>query len=418
MTKLRIVGPRPLQGEVSVGGAKNAALKMLVACLLTDEECIIHNVPRIKDVEVMLEVLRYVGCEADFCAKHAVRVRACGELGYHAPDELVRRMRASIQVMGPLLARLGKVEVAYPGGCAIGERPIDIHLAGFTALGAKIKEQEGFIFAEAKELVGCEFYLDFPSVGATENLIMAAVLAKGRTVLHNVAREPEIVDLQEFLNRMGAKVRGAGTDRIIIEGVEKLHGAEHWVIPDRVEAGTFLLAGAITRGEVFVRHAKSEHVEALVAKMQQSGVKMVPDATGVLVRARGVNLRPLNLRTMPYPGFPTDLQPQMMAFLCTVPGTSMIVEGVYAHRMKHAAELRRMGAAIWVEGRTAIIQGGNPLTGASVQASDLRAGAALILAGLAALGTTEVYGLEHIDRGYEDLEHKFRQLGATIDRLS
>ncbi|MCK9222488.1 MAG: UDP-N-acetylglucosamine 1-carboxyvinyltransferase [Limnochordia bacterium] len=417
MSKLSIVGLGPLRGEVCVGGAKNAALKMLVACLLTDDECIIHNVPRIKDVEVMLEVLRFLGCDADFCGAHSVRVRAEGDLGFKAPDVLVRKMRASIQVMGPLLARLGKVQVAYPGGCAIGERPIDIHLAGFAALGADIGEKEGYILAEAGKLVGCEFYLDFPSVGATENLIMAGVLAQGQTVLHNVAKEPEIVDLQDFLNKMGAKVMGAGTDRITIQGVERLSGTEHWVIPDRIEAGTFMLAGAITKGDVYVRHANVHHLEALQAKLLQSGVALSSTPDGIWVRAGRAMLQPLNLRTMPYPGFPTDLQPQMMAFLCTVAGTSMIIEGVYAHRMKHAAELRRMGASIWVEGRSAIIQGGNPLTGASVQASDLRAGAALILAGLAACGTTEVYGLEHIDRGYEHLESKFQELGACITRL-
>ena len=421
MAKFLVKNSVPLKGEVTISGSKNAVLPIMAAALLTDETCSIMDVPKLKDVDVMCNILSRVGANVQEDYKNnQVFIQTNKIMEYEAPYALVKRMRASVLLMGPLLARAGRARMPLPGGCAIGARPIDLHLKGFSALGAKIVENKGYGYVEeiAEDgLKGCNLYLDFPSVGATENIIMAAVLAKGTTVIENVAEEPEIVDLANFLNKMGAKIKGAGTDTIKIEGVEKLFGARHNVIPDRIETGTFMVAAAITRGNLLIKNALPDHVKPVIAKLKECGVEIEDTFDGLWVRG---DLRPLiatDIKTLPYPGFPTDMQSIFMAFLATAEGKSNVIETVFENRFMHVAELERMGAKIETEDRKATITGPAPLSGAKVLATDLRAGAAVVLAGLVAEGVTEVSEVYHIERGYEDFIEKFRSIGARIERV-
>lgn len=419
MEKIIVRGGRRLSGSVKVEGAKNAVLPVIAATLLaSDGKCVIKDVPTLSDVYTINEVLRYLNANVGF-KDNTVTVDASGVLREEAPFEYVRKMRASVLVMGSLLARNGRARVALPGGCAIGSRPIDQHLKGFEAMGAKVKVGNGFIEAEAPEgrLHGAKIYLDFPSVGATENIMMAATLANGTTVMENCAKEPEIVDLANFLNKMGAKVRGAGTGTIRIEGVDVLFGCEHHIIPDRIEAGTFMVASAITGGNVLVRGAVPEHLTSLIAKMEEMGVIIEEEADGLRVIGPE-KLKAVDIKTMPHPGFPTDMQSQMMALLLHAKGTSMITETVFENRFMHVEEFRRMNADIKIEGRSVIMNGPSNLQGAEVAATDLRAAAALILTGLVADGITRVTELKHLDRGYVDFHHKLAALGADIERVT
>ncbi len=415
MEKYIIRGGRRLEGSVQIGGAKNAVLPLMAAALMAPGTSVIHRVPRIMDVETMVQVLAAMGAKGAWAGPDTLEISPGLNLGWEAPDALIREMRASIQVLGPLLARLGRVKVFQPGGCAIGPRPIDFHIRGMEALGARQIGEGGCILMEAGKLHGAEIMLDFPSVGATENIMCAAALAEGTTVIRNAAREPELVELQTFLNQMGARVRGAGTDVIRIEGVDELHGAEHTLIPDRIEAGTFMVAAAATGGGILVEDLIVEHQEAVIAKLLQAGIEVTRHGKAIRVAGR----RPWQafaLRSQPYPGFPTDMQPQMMALAALAQGVSIITETVYASRFKLADELVRMGAQIRVEGRCAIVTGVESLHGTVVNATDLRAGAGLVLAGLAAEGTTWIEGVKHIERGYEDLVGKLAGLGADISR--
>lgn len=419
MSKIIVRGGNPLRGTVRVNGAKNSVLPILAASLLAVEgTSVIREVPELDDVRNMLQVLEALGVQAEH-RNGVVRLQA-GRLSTHeAPYELVRKMRASFLVMGPLLARLGKVRISLPGGCAIGTRPIDQHLKGFEAMGAEIELGQGTIEAHVRDrLRGARIYLDIPSVGATENIMMAAATSEGTTIIENAAREPEIVDLANFLNAMGAQIRGAGTSLIRIEGVERLRGVTHTVIPDRVEAGTYMIAAAATGGDVYIEGAISDHLGPVVAKLEEMGVSVECDENGIRVRRDpGDRLRAIDLKTLPYPGFPTDLQPQMMVLLMLAEGTSVVTETVFENRYMHVPEFVKMGADIKVDGRTAIIKGGCRLVGANVCATDLRAGAALICAGLVAEGVTEVTGVHHIDRGYMDITGKLARLGADVIRL-
>lgn len=417
MEKIIVRGGNRLSGTVKVEGAKNAVLPVIAATLLASEgKSVIHDVPALSDVYTISEVLRYLNAEVTMEGNRVV-VDASRELKLEAPFEYVRKMRASVLVMGPLLARNGRARVALPGGCAIGSRPIDQHLKGFEAMGASVKVGNGFIDAEVNgRLRGAKIYLDFPSVGATENIMMAAVLAEGTTVIENGAKEPEIVDLANFLNAMGAKVRGAGTGTIRIEGVSDLRGATHTVIPDRIEAGTFMVAAAITGGNVLVQGAVPEHLSSLVAKLEEMGVTIMEEENGLRVIGPE-KLKAVDIKTMPHPGFPTDMQSQMMALLLKAEGTSMITETVFENRFMHVEEFRRMNADIKIEGRSVIINGPCNLQGAEVAATDLRAAAALILAGLVAEGYTRVTELKHLDRGYVRFHEKLAALGADIERV-
>lgn len=418
MEKIIVRGGQRLSGSVKVEGAKNAVLPVIAATLLaSDGKSVIRDVPTLSDVYTINEVLRSLNAVVEF-ENNTITVDASRELKIEAPFEYVRKMRASVLVMGSLLARNGRARVALPGGCAIGSRPIDQHLKGFEAMGATVKVGNGFIEAEAVNgLHGAKIYLDFPSVGATENIMMAAVLAKGTTVIENVAKEPEIVDLANFLNKMGAKVRGAGTGTIKIEGVEVLFGADHNIIPDRIEAGTFMVASAITGGDVLVKGAVPEHLSSLVAKMEEMGVTIIEEEGGLRVIGPE-KLKAVDIKTMPHPGFPTDMQSQMMALLLRAQGTSMITETVFENRFMHVEEFRRMNANIKIDGRSVIMNGPSNLQGAEVAATDLRAAASLILTGLVADGMTRVTELYHLDRGYVDFHHKLAALGADIERVS
>lgn len=416
MVQLVITGLRPLSGAVKVGGAKNAALKIMAASLLAGGVCRLSNVPRITDVDTMVGVLRGLGARVDQQLDGAISIDPSYVDCSEPAEELVREMRASIQVMGPLLARRGYARARQPGGCNIGPRPIDLHLKGFAALGANISEDHGYVCACAKKLRGAEILLDFPSVGATENIMTAACLAEGTTTIRNAAREPEIVDQQNFLNRLGARIKGAGTDTIRIQGVENLGATDYPVIPDRIEAGTFMVAVAMTGGDARVENVITEHVQALTAKLREAGAEVVEGESYVHVKGPQ-RLRATSVRTLPYPGFPTDMQPQFAAAMSVARGTSVITETIFPSRFKYADELGRMGANIRVEGKVAIIEGVPALSGAEVEAPDLRGGAALILGALAAQGTTRLSGVHHIDRGYEDLPGKLAQLGAAIRRV-
>ena len=418
MEKIIVRGGKRLSGSVKVEGAKNAVLPVIAASLLaSDGKSVIRNVPTLSDVYTINEVLRFLNANVVF-KDNCVTVDASGELLVEAPFEYVRKMRASVLVMGSLLARNGRARVALPGGCAIGSRPIDQHLKGFEAMGAKVKVGNGFIEAEAENgrLHGAKIYLDFPSVGATENIMMAAVLAKGTTVIENVAKEPEIVDLANFLNKMGAKVKGAGTGTIRIEGVDILFGADHTIIPDRIEAGTFMVAAAITGGNVLVQGAIPEHLTSLIAKMEEMGITILEEGDGVRVIGTD-RLKAVDIKTMPHPGFPTDMQSQMMALLLRAKGTSMITETVFENRFMHVEEFRRMNADIKIEGRSVVINGPSNIQGAEVTATDLRAGAALVVSALVADGMTSITELKHLDRGYVDFHNKLAALGADIERI-
>lgn len=414
MASFIIEGGVSLKGTVRASSAKNAVLPVMAAALLADGECTIEDVPELEDVRVMREVLMALGagCEKE---NGALKINSSNINAVEAPYELVRKMRASFLVMGPLLARFGRAKISLPGGCAIGSRPIDLHLKGFAALGAEIEMGHGFVEAKCEKLKGNIIYLDFPSVGATENIMMAAAMAEGQTVIENAAKEPEIVDLANFLNSMGAHIRGAGTDVIKIEGTKSLRGISYTVIPDRIEAGTYLIAGAITNGDVLVENVVTEHLKPLIAKLVESGAELEESEDGVRVVGKG-RPSPVDVKTMPYPGFPTDMQAQMMAYLSLCTGISVITETVFENRFMHVEELKRMGAKIKIEGRSAIIEGVEKLTGAPVKATDLRAGAALILAGLAAEGKTIVLNAHHVDRGYENIVEKIKGLGGKIER--
>ncbi len=419
MEKLVINGGHRLQGRVKISGAKNAVLPIIAATLLgQDNPSLLDEVPALEDVHTITEVLNLLGVKADFDAtKHQLHVDSSVIGSCEAPYDLVRKMRASFLIMGPLLARCGQAKISLPGGCAIGTRPIDLHLKGFEALGADIHIGHGYIEAAAPEgLQGAKIYLDFPSVGATENILMAASMARGQTILENPAQEPEIVDLANYLNVMGAKIRGAGTNVIKIEGVEKLVGRDYTIIPDRIEAGTYMVAAAMTQGDVYIENAISEHLKPVIAKLKEAGVTLEEDVDGIRVTCDH-RTKAVDIKTMPYPGFPTDMQAQFMAMLAVSEGTGLVTETVFENRFMHVDELKRMGANIRIDGRTSVVEGVEKLTGCQVKATDLRAGAAMVLAGLVAEGETQVGYIHHIDRGYDDLVGKLVGLGADIKRV-
>lgn len=405
-----------LKGRVRISGAKNAALPILAACLLGTEDIYLEEVPELQDVHIMCQVLEALGSEVEVLGKGKLKINSAHLKEYKTPFELMNKMRASFLVMGPLLARMGKTENSLPGGCSIGARPIDYHLKGFRALGAEIHEDLGNITASCDELVGEKIYLDFPSVGATENIMMAAVLAKGETVIDNAAKEPEIVDLSNFLRKLGAKVTGAGTSTIRIVGVDRLGGARHAIIPDRIEAGTFMVAAAITGGDVLVENVITNHIKPVIAKLKESGAEVIEEGENVRVIGRPLP-EAIDIKTLPYPGFPTDMQAQFMAYMTQCKGSNVAIETVFENRFMHVEEFEKMGADIKIDGRSAVVIGPKRLHGAHVRASDLRAGAALILVGLVAEGKTHIHDIYHIDRGYEDIEEKFRNLGAVISRV-
>ncbi|UOQ45362.1 UDP-N-acetylglucosamine 1-carboxyvinyltransferase [Halobacillus salinarum] len=418
MEKIIVRGGRQLNGTVKAEGAKNAVLPVIAASIIASEgKSVLHDVPALADVSTINEVIRHMNAVVDV-EGNTVSIDASGELTTEAPIEYVRKMRASVLVLGPLLARYGHAKVALPGGCAIGSRPIDQHLKGFEAMGAEVTVGNGYIEAEVKgRLTGAKIYFDVPSVGATENVMMAAALAEGKTILENCAKEPEIVDLANYLNKMGANVVGAGTETIRIEGVDKLTGATHTIIPDRIEAGTFMVAAAITGGNVLIQGAMHEHLRSLVAKMEEMGVIIEEEDDGLRVIGPDF-LKATDIKTMPHPGFPTDMQSQMMALMLNARGTSVITETVFENRFMHVEEFRRMNANLKIEGRSVIVEGPSSLQGAEVAATDLRAGAALILAGLVADGYTRVTELKHLDRGYVDFAEKLAELGADIERVT
>lgn len=415
MAKLIIEDRCALKGTVKVHCAKNAILPIMAASLLTGDKCVLKEVPYLDDVEIMEEVVRSIGAEVERM-NGRLTVSAADIKNFEADYELIRKMRASFLIMGPMLARIGKVKISLPGGCAIGTRPIDLHLKGFSAMGANITLGHGYIEAYADQLKGDTIYLDFPSVGATENLMMAACLAQGLTVIENAAEEPEIVDLANFLNKMGACIKGAGTDTVRIEGVKELKGTTHIAIPDRIEAGTFMVAAAATGGDVVIDGVVTEHLKPVTAKLKEMGAEVTEHERSIRVKA-AERLNPVDIKTMPYPGFPTDMQSQMMSSMCTAKGTSIATETVFENRFMHINELKLMGAKIKVDGRSAIIEGCDRLSGAKVKATDLRAGAALAIAGLCAEGRTEISDIYHIDRGYIKIEEKLQKLGAPIRRV-
>ncbi|WP_434577997.1 UDP-N-acetylglucosamine 1-carboxyvinyltransferase [Thermoanaerobacterium thermosaccharolyticum] len=413
-TKIIVENSPALRGTVKISGAKNSVLPIIAASLLSYGEVFIDDVPELKDVNVMIELIKFLGAHCTF--KNGKLKINVDIKDVEAPYELVKKMRASFLVMGPILAKLGHAKISLPGGCAIGIRPIDLHLKGFQTLGAQIDIGHGYVEARAKRLVGKKVYLDFPSVGATENIMMAAVFADGITTIENAAEEPEVVDLANFLNKMGANIKGAGTDTIRIEGVKELKGTEHTVIPDRIEAGTYMVAAAMTGGDVLIENVIVDHIKPIIAKLTECGIDVFEEGTGVRVKGMR-NYKAVDVKTLPYPGFPTDMQAQMMAMMAGAKGTSVIIETVFENRFMHVDELKRMGADIKIEGRTAVVTGIDHLSGAEVKATDLRAGAALILAGLIAEGKTIINDVHHIDRGYVNIEEKLKNLGAIIYRV-
>jgi UDP-N-acetylglucosamine 1-carboxyvinyltransferase len=417
MDKLHIEGGTPLEGEVRISGAKNAALPILAGTLLASEPVAVGNVPHLQDVTTMIELLGRMGVTVTVDERMNVEVDASSLGKPIAPYELVKTMRASILVLGPLVARFGQADVSLPGGCAIGARPVNIHVAGLQAMGAEVTIENGYIRARAKRLRGARLVLDTVTVTGTENLMMAAVLAEGQTVLENAAREPEVVDLADFLNTLGARIRGAGTDKIIIDGVERLHGGEFRVVADRIETGTYLVAGAISRGRVRAKHTRPEHLDAVLAKLQEAGASLEVGSDWIEIDMRGRRPRAVDLRTAPYPAFPTDMQAQFAALNTVAEGVGTIIETIFENRFMHMLEMRRMGAEIRLEGNTAIIKGVPRLQAAPVMATDLRASASLVLAGLVAEGRTEIDRIYHIDRGYEAIEEKLAALGAAIKRV-
>lgn len=417
MERLIVKGGNRLVGTVKTSGAKNAVLPIIAASILGTSPSRLDEIPALEDVRTICAVLECLGIKVDASEPHTLKIDSREITSCEAPYELVRSMRASFLVMGPLLARKGYARISQPGGCAIGTRPIDLHLKGFEALGVKIEQGHGYIEASAPDgMTGANIYLDFPSVGATENIMMAAAMAKGTTVLENPAEEPEIVDLANYLNQMGARVRGAGTNVITIEGVSELHGVQHSVIPDRIEAGTYMIAAAMTGGDVIIENVLPEHQKPLIAKLREAGALVEEDIDRIHVVGSG-KLKAVDIKTLPYPGFPTDMQAQMMAMLSVAEGRSKITETVFENRFMHVVELNRMGANITTEGRSAVITGPAHLTGCTVRATDLRAGAAMILAGLVAEGATEICDIYHIDRGYEEIAAKLTRLGADIKRV-
>ena len=417
MERLIVKGGNRLVGTVKTSGAKNAVLPIIAASILGTSPSRLDEIPALEDVRTICAVLECLGIKVDASEPHTLKIDSREITSCEAPYELVRSMRASFLVMGPLLARKGYARISQPGGCAIGTRPIDLHLKGFEALGVKIEQGHGYIEASAPEgMTGANIYLDFPSVGATENIMMAAAMANGTTVLENPAEEPEIVDLANYLNQMGARVRGAGTNVITIEGVSELPGVQHSVIPDRIEAGTYMIAAAMTGGDVIIENVLPEHQKPLIAKLREAGALVEEDIDRIHVVGSG-RLKAVDIKTLPYPGFPTDMQAQMMAMLSVAEGRSKITETVFENRFMHVVELNRMGANITTEGRSAVITGPAHLTGCTVRATDLRAGAAMILAGLVAEGATEICDIYHIDRGYEEIAAKLTRLGADIKRV-
>ena len=418
MEKLVVTGPTPLKGEVIINGAKNAAVAILPATLLIDGTCTIENLPNISDVKISCEILEKLGAKINWIDKHTITVDSRNIITTQAPLDLTRKFRASYYIIGAMLSRMGEVEVGMPGGCKLGARPIDQHIKGFEALGAEVTVEKGTIHAKANNLTGNSVYMDIVSVGATINVMLSAVLAKGTTVIDNAAKEPHIVDVANFLNTMGADIRGPGTDVIKINGVEKLHGnATYSVVPDQIEAGTFMLAAVASKGDLYLKNCITKHLESITAKILEVGGKVEDYGDSIRVYC---DQRPkkASIKTLPYPGFPTDLQPQMGVVLSLADGTSTINESIWESRFQYTDELNKMGAKITAQGKSAFFEGVEKLYGAPVYSTDLRAGAALIIAGVAAEGITEIYNLEHIDRGYEDIEGRFRAIGANIKRVT
>ena len=417
MGKFVIESSGKLEGRVRVSGSKNSVLPIIAATLLTDQVCTIHDVPALTDVVVMQNIIEDFGGTTNWDAgKETLKICVRDIKKPEASYELCAKMRASFLAAGPVLARTGEVKMSLPGGCAIGSRPVDLHLKGLAALGANITQEHGYVHAKARKLVGANIYLDFPSVGATENIMMAAVLAKGQTIIQNCAVEPEIVDLSNFLTSMGAQIRGSGTDTIRINGVDSLGGTAHNIIPDRIEAGTFMIAAAITRGNVLITNTVTDHLKPAIAKLREADINVEETEEGIRVTGTR-RRRAIDVKTLPYPGFPTDMQAQFISMLATTPGTNIVTETVFENRFMHVPELVRMGADIKIDSRSAIIEGVDKLTGTQVKATDLRAGAALALAALAASGTTEIHDIYHIDRGYYRFDEKLRNLGAKVLRV-
>ena len=418
MDKLVIKGQNRLKGEVIISGAKNAAVAIIPAAIMADDVCIIENLPYIEDVKCLFATLSKMGAKCEYIDKHTLRIDSRNLENVSVTFEEVRKMRASYYLLGALLARYKKAEVAMPGGCNFGTRPIDLHLAGFAALGANVEVKGDIVKVEAEKLTGTSIYMDTVSVGATINIMLAATMAEGTTVIENAAREPHIVDAANFLNMMGAKIKGAGTDVIRIVGVEKLHGAQYTIIPDQIEAGTYMIAAAVTRGDVWVRNIIPKHMDSLSAKLIEIGVGVEESDDAIRIYSTGKEFKGTNVKTMAYPGFPTDMQPQMAVLLSICKGKSIITENVWEKRYQYTDELRNLGAKINVEGRMAIIEGVDSLVGTSVDATDLRAGAAMIIAGLCARGETTIGEVKYIDRGYEEVEKKLGLIGADIKRVS
>jgi len=420
MDKIRVKGGNELSGEIKVSAAKNSVLPIIAASILGNDKVKINNAPMLEDVYVICDVLQELGCNISLDKiNKSITVDSCNIKPINANNDLVKKMRASFLIMGPMLSRLGYCKLSLPGGCNIGSRPIDLHLKGLKALGADIEIGHGYVEARAKRLIGNRIYLDFPSVGATENIIMASVFAKGTTIIENAAEEPEIKDLADFLNWMGAMIDGAGRGKIVIEGVDSLRGTEHTPIYDRIEAGTYMIAGAITHSKIKVIGTNEEHLRPVIEKLKESGVKIEisEEEQSIVVDGRNI-IKSVDIKTMPYPGFPTDMQAQMMSLLALANGVSVITETVFENRFMHVSELSRMGANVKIDGRTALIEGVPKITGCEVKATDLRAGAALIIAGLAAEGETDITDIYHIDRGYVEIEKKLSSIGATIERYS
>lgn len=413
MPRIRVRKSDPLKGNVKIDGAKNAVLPIIAATLLANDICVLKSVPNLRDVHVISDLLRHLGAKVDY-RDGVLTVDSTNIITYEAPYDLVKKMRASFLVMGPLLARFNHTKISMPGGCAIGTRPIDLHLKGFKALGANINMDHGFVEAKTEVLKGNKLYLDFPSVGATQNIMMTAVLADGVTIIENAAEEPEIVDLANFLNEMGASVRGAGTNTIKIKGVKSLHGAEHTIIPDRIEASTYMVAAAMTKGDVTIENVIIDHLKPVIAKLTEAGAQVIEGENTIRV-VGPESIKPIDIKTLPHPGFPTDVQAQFMAMLTVAHGTGVVIETVFENRFMHVNEFNRMGANIKIDGRSAVVNGVKSLVGADVTATDLRAGAALILCGLIADGITNIGEIYHIQRGYVDIDKKFRQLGGNVE---
>lgn len=413
MPRIRVKKSGPLCGSIRIDGAKNAVLPIIAATLLANGKCVLKSVPNLRDVHVISDLLRHLGAKVEY-KDNTLTVDSSDITTYEAPYDLVKKMRASFLVMGPLLARFNHTKISMPGGCAIGTRPIDLHLKGFKALDATINMDHGFVEAKAEKLIGNKLYLDFPSVGATQNIMMASVLADGVTTIENAAEEPEIVDLANFLNEMGASVRGAGTNTIKIKGVKCLHGAEHTIIPDRIEAATYMVASAMTKGDVVLENVIIDHLKPVIAKLTEAGATIEEGENSIRVIGPEV-IKPIDIKTLPHPGFPTDVQAQFMAMLTVADGTGVVIETVFENRFMHVNEFNRMGANIKIDGRSAVVNGVESLRGADVTATDLRAGAALILCGLIANGTTNIGEIYHIQRGYVDIDKKFSALGGNVE---